>query len=286
MAFMIDYEDDWRAGYVDLCHRVISSGAVRESRVGPVTEMRDYIFTLSPEAVDLPLGVGRRVPMKLAAAEAIQLCAGHGIPKLTEAVSSTFSEFVRDPDGTVHGNYGSRVGWQIIDIVDKLAHDPNTRQAVIQIWDAGLDSKHRVPMPRDIPCTLDITFGMSVDGKLAMSVTMRSNDVWLGLPFDVFQFRQLQRTVANCLSWEIGQYCHHAVSMHAYDRDTMKICELKYLRREYTNNLPGGLHPMRADDLVPCMFRILTGVPQTSGGNQWYQDQLQEAYASLGGDVQ
>lgn len=34
MAFMIDYGDDWRVGYVDVCNRVLMNGDVRTSRAG------------------------------------------------------------------------------------------------------------------------------------------------------------------------------------------------------------------------------------------------------------
>jgi thymidylate synthase len=283
MAFMINYADDWRNGYIDLCQRVLKDGTVKDSRVGEVSEIRDYMFTLSPDALDLPLGTGRSAHGALAAAEAIQLCGGYGIPALTEAVSSKIASFVRDPDGTVHGNYGARVGMQIVDICEKLTADPNTRQAVVQIWHKEEDSRHRVPMPKDIPCTLTITFGTD-DGRLTMSVVMRSNDVWLGVPYDVFQFRQLQRTVANCLGREIGDYCHHSVSMHAYDRNTANIKSLAF-DEEFPADAKlaaTGLHANQAADLMSCMFRILTGTPQKIESNDWYQSMLQEAYATLG----
>jgi len=167
--------------------------------------------------------------------------------------------------------------------VDKLRADPFTRQAVIQVWDRQKDSQHRVPMPKDIPCTLSITFGTEGKRLLTMSVVMRSNDVWLGLPFDVFQFRQLQRTVANCLGWDIGQYCHHDVSMHAYDRNTAQIASLE-CDDNWTGArvLPDGLHPTQAADLPGCMISILSGEPQENYSNQWYQEQLRGAYATLG----
>lgn len=283
MAFVIDYSDSWRAGYMDLCSRVLRKGEIRESRIGPVAEVRDFVFVLGPQSIDFPIGVNRNAPVALAAAEAIQLCGGHGLPDLTEAVSSKIADFVRDPDGTVHGNYGSRIGLQVVDVVDKLQADPNTRQAVIQIWDKDKDSRHRVPMPKDIPCTIAITFGTSADGSLTMSVVMRSNDVWLGLPFDVFQFRQLQRTVANCLSWDIGEYTHHSISMHAYDRNTAQIRGLKFDRSWIDpDDLPNGLFPSQAAGLMHCMFSILTGEPQKNDSNAWYQQMLGEAYASLG----
>lgn len=280
MALMIDYGSDWRKGYIDLCARVSRWGEFKPGHGGDALEIRDFIFTLGPDAIDLPLGTGRNPYIPLAAAEAIQLCAGIGMPELTEAVSSRIAEFVRDPDGTVHGNYGARVGLQIIDVVDKMRADPHSRQAVIQVWDHTKDSRYRQPMPKDIPCTLSITFGLS-HSAVTMSVVMRSNDVWLGVPYDVFQFRQLHRTVAALLGRPVGQYCHHAVSMHAYDRDTAKIRSLALEDVFPHEPLPTGIHPMQPADLATAFHRILQGIDTLDRSNQWYHDRLGEAYASI-----
>ena len=281
MAYLMDYGDDWRDGYVDVVKLVAQRGTVRPSRIGPTMEIRDFVFTLSPEAIDLPLGTGRRLSTSLAAAEAIQLCAGFGMPALTEAAASQVAAYVRDPDGTVHGNYGSRVGLQIVDVVEKLQHDPSSRQAVVQIWNKQLDSSYRDPMPKDIPCTLTLTFGVDKSGALTMSVVMRSSDVWLGLPFDVFQFRQLQRTIAWLLGREIGQYCHHSVSMHAYDHDLAKIGGLAVeVQPRIPSVMPTGIHPPHAADLMPCMIRVLAGVESEMGdpSHAWYNAALGSAY--------
>jgi len=273
---------DWRRGYVDICEVVAATGDERDCRAGTVRELRDFVFTLDPSCIDLPVGVGRNVPVALAAAEAIQLCAGLGMPYLTEAVSSTVASFVRDPDGTVHGNYGQRVGSQLVDVAHKMIADKYTRQAVIQIWNKRYD-KFNVPMPKDIPCTLTITFGVDADG-LTMSVSMRSNDVWLGLPFDVFQFRQLQRTMAYVLKMDIGGYCHHAVSMHAYDRNIERIDEL-VVSPCWSDESIGDANGIRVDSaryLVSTALDILRGGRQNDLSNIWYQDKLAGAYATLG----
>lgn len=284
MAYLIDYGDDWRGGYVDLVQRIISRPEyVIDSRAGFTHEITDYTFTLSPNAIDLPLGVGRKVNTALAAAEAIQLCAGVAMPELTEAVAAKVAQYVRDKDGTVHGNYGGRVDYQIADVVDKLRADPKSRQAIIQIWDAGLDSKYRDPMPKDIPCTLSIGF-LVRDGALQMSVTMRSNDAWLGTPYDVFQFRQLQRTIARQLGRPIGRYTHHAISMHVYDRDLGAAKQLAVKPdADVQDWLPDGLYANRAHALPTAMIECLVGKNLDWPAHEWYHARLGEAYARIHG---
>ncbi len=277
--------DDWREGYVEVVRTVASRGAYSPSRGGATLEIRDMVIDIGSGSHDLPLGTGRRINTSLAAAEAIQLCAGVGMPELTEAVSSQVANFVRDADGTVHGNYGARVGGQIDDVIRKLNNDSSTRQAVIQIWDKNLDSRHRQNMPKDIPCTIAITFGVTTDG-LRMSVVMRSNDVWLGLPFDVFQFRQLQRTIAHQLNIPIATYTHHVVSMHIYQHDLQKVGDLIVDQMwQPKGYMPRGLRCESNGSLARTMYETLRGEPSAidNPSNAWYYTALGDAYATLVG---
>jgi hypothetical protein len=55
-----------------------------------------------------------------------------------------------------------------------------------------------------------------------MIATMRSNDLWLGLPYDVFAFTCIQQMVAAALGVGLGWYQHQAGSLHVYDRNMEK----------------------------------------------------------------
>jgi hypothetical protein len=48
---------------------------------------------------------------------------------------------------------------------------------------------------------------------------MRSNDIWLGTPYDVTMFTQLQLSMARALKMFVGTYRHHVGSLHIYERD-------------------------------------------------------------------
>jgi hypothetical protein len=66
-------------------------------------------------------------------------------------------------------------------------------------------------------CATQVQFLLR-QGKLDMITTMRSNDVWHGLPYNLFQFGMLQCTLANTLGVKPGRYTHNAGSMHLYKR--------------------------------------------------------------------
>ena len=122
---------------------------------------------------------------------------------------------------TVNGAYGPRIkarhGFdQLQAAVEVMRRKDGSRRTVMQIY-AARDLIADDDL--DVPCTTTIQFHRRGE-LLHMSVTMRSNDAYLGLPHDVFCFTMLQELVAAELGLELGEYIHMVGSMHLYDRDT------------------------------------------------------------------
>ena len=119
----------------------------------------------------------------------------------------------------IFGGYGPRLYHfrglnQIANVTDLLRRKPFSRQAVIQLFDA----EDIVEEHKDIPCTCVLQFFVR-HGSLHMVTYMRSNDVHLGLPHDIFSFTMLQEIMARDLSVDLGIYKHVVGSLHLYDRD-------------------------------------------------------------------
>lgn len=94
-----------------------------------------------------------------------------------------------------------------------LTDDPNSRQAIIHI-------KFPTNEPtKDLPCTVSLQFLLR-NGELHMVAYMRSNDVWMGFPYDVFNFTCWQIQMAMELGVGIGSYTHIAGSLHLYKRNS------------------------------------------------------------------
>ncbi|MNP18299.1 Thymidylate synthase [compost metagenome] len=47
---------------------------------------------------------------------------------------------------------------------------------------------------------------------------MRSNDIYLGMPYDIFSFTMLQEMLALELNVELGSYTHMVGSLHIYEK--------------------------------------------------------------------
>jgi thymidylate synthase len=105
-----------------------------------------------------------------------------------------------------------------------LKDKPESRQCVVTSWNAG-DLPHALAGDKnDLPCTVSMIFRLQA-GKLYLMTTMRSNDVWLGLPYDIWCFTAIQQIIADALDVELGWYQHSAMSMHLYKRNEEKAMD-------------------------------------------------------------
>ncbi len=95
-----------------------------------------------------------------------------------------------------------------------LKKDKFSRRAVLDVYDSdsGIDY-----FAKDIACVCTVQFLIRSE-KLDAIVTMRSNDLIWGLPYDIYLFTMLQELLANQLNVELGKYYHNVGSMHIYER--------------------------------------------------------------------
>ena len=119
-----------------------------------------------------------------------------------------------DSQGNVRSNYGWQ--WkrnnQLDKVIEQLRSNKETRQAVISIY----DGKEIDTYSKDTPCTYAVQFTI-LEGKLNMTVLMRSNDLWYGFCNDQYCFSKLQEMVSNRLEIEVGTYFHFAHNLHIYN---------------------------------------------------------------------
>lgn len=127
-------------------------------------------------------------------------------------------EHFSDNGHVFQGAYGPKVTEQLRYVCETLLKDKYTRQAVISIWrENPRDSK-------DIPCTLSLQFLVRHD-TIHCVATMRSSDVWLGLPYDIFNFSCITNWVRLFIYEEtkellkLGNLTINMGSSHLYARN-------------------------------------------------------------------
>lgn len=265
--------------YVELLRHVLNVGEARSPRNHGTIDAGLVTLVVEDVRNILPLGIGRNLSTKIAAVEALQLIGGFSDSRLTVGASTTFARFL-EPDLSFHGAYGNRISDQIEEAVRKITTDQSTRQAVITLWDPLLDNEHH---KRDYPCTVALVLSVVRD-KLCLTTFMRSQDCWWGTPYDLFQFTQLQQTVARVLDLPCGPYTHVTNSTHIYTRfiaDAFKVSQTsKKLSTEFQ---PSGFgHP--GQSIVDALTRAWTigttgDVTDPTPSEAWYITQRNRAVA-------
>jgi thymidylate synthase len=167
----------------------------------------------------------RKMPIRYAIGEFIWYNSRNTNASSIEPFSKYWGK-IAESDGTVNSNYGYCIHdkftfdqWNMVK--ELLKRDRHTRQAIIHIK----EPRNVIDNPtKDLNCTIALQFLLR-NNKLDMITTMRSNDIWLGLPYDVFNFTCMQMQMAMELDVEIGVYYHNVGSLHLYKKDANKITE-------------------------------------------------------------
>lgn len=156
----------------------------------------------------------RKLGYRFMCAEAAWILSGDNRVETIAPYSKVISRF--SDDGVFFfGAYGPRIRDQVRHVVQALSADHDTRQAVMSIW------RPNPPVTKDVPCTLTVQF-MIRDGALDCFLNMRSSDVWLGVPYDWFNFTMLTGYVCLLLrekyglSLKPGTLHFYAASQHLY----------------------------------------------------------------------
>lgn len=222
----------------DHTYRTISSAAVLGLRevvrhgdpVAPrnqeTYELLNYSATVTdPQQWPVAMN-GRGLSSTIAALETLGLVGGTATSdELMERVPA-FRKFSNH--GILLGSYGQRVYGQVAAAVERILVDPETRQAVVDIHQP-IDVVRVGQL--DVPCTLTLQFIARNDG-LHMRTSMRSNDAFLGLPYDLTQFVALGHAVAQSVSRHLASYHHTVGSFHVYKRDVEKATEVSLVATE------------------------------------------------------
>lgn len=214
--------DVWEKAF-DALKLLADQGFEDSSRDGAVVgEYLDAVMVVEDPTRNIVTSPIRKMPMRYAVGELAWYLSGSNRVDDIAQFAKKWAD-ISDDGLTNNSAYGYRIQhmfgfdqWKFVkQLIEK---DPNTRQAVIHIKDASNKST------KDTPCTVYLQFFLR-DNKLHLSVHMRSNDIWMGVPYDMFSFCFLQIKMAMELGVEIGTYTHYAGSLHMYQRDYKKAIE-------------------------------------------------------------
>lgn len=181
---------------------------------------------------------GRKASLPAQIAESVWVLAGRNDIEWLEHYLPRAGDF--SDDGTTwRAGYGPRIrkfpnrkthGQSPEDFrVDQLAHvvnllnaEPDTRRAVISLYDPAVDTAPG----KDIACNNWLHL-IQRDGLLHLHVATRSNDLWWGWSgINQFEWSVLLEVVAGLTGFKVGSVVYDITSLHLYQRHYDKAAKV------------------------------------------------------------
>lgn len=234
--------------YIDLCKEILEKGTRVKNRTGIDTikiPFKSFEFDLSDE---FPILTTKFVAFKSAVIEMLWFyqAQSNDVRWLQERGVKIWNEWEIDEDGhyqdrvfdkkyahTIGTAYGYVVNkYQLTQrLIDKLKNNPTDRRMVMSLWDESLLETAVLPS-----CVWNSMWDVT-DGKLNCVVTVRSNDVPLGMPFNITQYAVLTHLLAQVAGLKVGKLYYNAKDLHIYENQIDGIKE-QINRFETMEDLP------------------------------------------------
>lgn len=209
-----------RSNNMDEIYRRLCEDLRNAPRVRGTKEINNYSFTLTN--LDNNVINIRDISESYICGELLWYALGRNDVAFINKFAGLWGR-ISDDGVTSYSAYGDivfkRHGFdQVEKIIQLLCADPDSRRAVINF---NVPNKNVIETKDEI-CTIALQF-LIRDGQLNCTGIMRSNDVWYGLPYDVIFFTELTKYIARRLGVRYGEYTHHVISIHVYERNYADI---------------------------------------------------------------
>jgi len=252
--------------YLDLLQDVLDHGVDKRDRTGTGTRSvfgRHLRFDLDGDSqsglAGFPLLTTKRVHTKSIIHELLWFVAGDTNARTLQEKGVTIWDEWADESGELGPVYGAQ--WrrwraappsgsestepveidQLASLVEQIRSNPNSRRLVLSAWNVGELDTMKLP-----PCHLLFQFNVS-EGRLSCAMTMRSCDVFLGLPFNIASYALLTMMIAQVTDLEPGELIVSLGDTHVY-QNHFEQARLQ-LERE-----PRPLPTMRLNPAVKSLF--------------------------------
>jgi thymidylate synthase len=217
--------------YLDLLRDVLDNGVDKNDRTGTGTRSvfgRQLRFDLQ---AGFPLLTTKKVHVKSVIHELLWFVAGDTNAHTLKNVGVSIWDEWANEDGDLGPVYGAQ--WrrwraaspesdesderaasveidQLAQIVEEIRQNPDSRRLIVSAWNVGELAEMKLP-----PCHLLYQFNVQED-RLHCAMTMRSCDVFLGLPFNIASYALLTMMMAQVTDLEPGELVLSLGDTHVY----------------------------------------------------------------------
>lgn len=116
-----------------------------------------------------------------------------------------------------NGSIYDQIQW----VIHEIKTNPNSRRLLVNAWDVASVHDNLMALP---PCHFCFQFYV-LDGHLSCLFNMRSNDVFLGLPFNIASYALLTHLVARECGLAVGELIYTGADVHIYANHVKQVKE-------------------------------------------------------------
>jgi len=218
--------------YIALCEKIINEGERVQNRTG-VDTLKIFGHTLRFDlSKEFPILTSKFVAWKSAIIEMfwIYQAQSNDVRWLTERGVKIWNEWKADEDGNYAQTGGKQLklgpefahtigtayGWIVNKykltqgLINTLKNNPQDRRMIMSLWQNEFFDTACLPS-----CVWNSQWNVT-RGKLNLIVNCRSNDVPLGLPFNITQYAVLAYLIAHVTGLEVGEFLYVINDAHIY----------------------------------------------------------------------
>ena len=253
--------------YLDLLQDVLDHGVDKDDRTGTGTRSvfgRQLRFDLDParapeQGGGFPLLTTKKVHTKSIIHELLWFVAGDTNARTLQDAGVKIWDEWADEDGELGPVYGAQ--WrrwraapppesgssepveidQLATLVEEIRANPNSRRLILSAWNVGELGAMRLP-----PCHLLFQFNVQRE-KLHCAMTMRSCDVFLGLPFNIASYALLTMMMAQVTDLVPGELVLSLGDTHIYHNHLEQV-------RQQLARTPRPLPTMKLNPVRKTLF--------------------------------
>lgn len=209
--------------YLSIANKILSEGEMRDNRTGiKAISLPHVCITIDLEEDGFPILASKFVGFKTAIKELLWIwqMQSNDVRKLQDMNVHIWDEWMQE-DGTIGKAYGYQLAKykQVDNLIKTIKEDPTSRRMITTLWNI-----EDLPEMALQPCAFQTLWNIN-KGKLNCMLTIRSNDWFLGNPFNVAQYAALVHMIAQVTNYKPGRLTVCINDAHIYENHIPQIQE-------------------------------------------------------------
>ena len=200
--------------YLSVANKILSEGDMRDNRTGIRAISLPHVCMTFDLEDAFPILASKFVGFKTAVKELLWIwqMQSNDVRKLQDMGVHIWDEWMRE-DGTIGKAYGYQLAKykQVDNLIKTIKKDPTNRRMVVTLWNI-----EDLPDMALHPCAFQTLWNIN-HGRLNCMLTIRSNDWFLGQPFNVTQYAVLVHMIAQVTGYKPGQLTVCINDAHIYE---------------------------------------------------------------------